>query len=158
MEQFTKIEEDIHTVLVIKDGSIAIWTKEELDKKNYFYKIHSKVPGIAVIDYDKTDMVPIVKDILNRQHTFIEITLLWRIIIFSMINIVGLIVIGLMVYKIDPNIEPQKVEIISEINKLRTDLNKLKTWQAATSPTVTKDVEYTPITPENVFQNNHKNN
>ena len=67
------IDENINTVFAIKDGMFNYVEKSELSKKNYFYRVHSKIPGVAVIDYDKTNVVPIVKDILNRQNTFIEI-------------------------------------------------------------------------------------
>lgn len=79
--QIKKMENVVHTVLIIKDGSLDVGELADLDKKNYFYRIHSRIPGFTLIDYDKTDMVPIVKDILNRQNTFIEIKYLKFILI-----------------------------------------------------------------------------
>ena len=47
------------------------WVK--VDRQQIFFRFHSNVEWVDIIDYDKTDIVPLVKDILNRQNQFIEI-------------------------------------------------------------------------------------
>lgn len=70
---FVKETVPVHTIFVIKNGTIDIGGPEHLDQKRYSYRLHSRIDGVACVDYDKTNITPIVKDILNRQHTFIEI-------------------------------------------------------------------------------------
>lgn len=67
MEKMEKKEVETHTVLCIKDGALTIGSLDELKKENYFYRVYSRIDGLELIDYDKTNIVPITKDILNRQ-------------------------------------------------------------------------------------------
>lgn len=42
--QLKKWDNQVHTVLIVKDGSLDVGDISDLEKKNYFYRIHSKVP------------------------------------------------------------------------------------------------------------------
>lgn len=83
----------IHTVFYIKNGVLHKGDViSELSKKNYKYRLYSLIEGIALIDYDKTDARPLVKDILNRTGEFLEIKLLKREF-WILIAIISLILI-----------------------------------------------------------------
>lgn len=156
----------IHSVFAIKDGMFEMVEKTELDKKNYFYRVHSKVPGVAVIDYDKTNVVPIVKDILNRQNTFIEIKYLRWVIGLNIVLILGLIVVGILIPLGRSNFDIPKTEIITEIRKFGMQAIQQQQGSptaptvltpASTSPTTTQTPGYNPILPQETTTNNHKN-
>lgn len=156
----------IQTVFAIKDGMFEMVEKTELAKKNYFYRVHSKVPGVAVIDYDKTNVVPIVKDILNRQNTFIEIKYLRWVIGLNIVLILGLIIVWLLIPLGRSNFDTQKTEIVNEIRKYGMQSLQQKQWTAttptvltpsSTSTTTTPSPGYNPILPTETTPNNHKN-
>lgn len=110
--------EGINTVLVIKGGCLRIGSLEELKKENYYYQLDSRINGTAMIDYDKTDIVPLVKDVLNRQNTFLEIKLLRVLLVLSGVMILALVVIGLIVPHSKPDFTPEKSEIIAAIAQI----------------------------------------
>lgn len=111
---------------VIKNGSIEIGDEKKLEDKNYFFRLHSNVEWVDIIDYDKTDIVPLVKDILNRQHQFIEIKYLKVLMI--LVFLVFWTVVANLVLKINekpPNFLAEKNEILQELKKF----SKFTEWQ-----------------------------
>jgi hypothetical protein len=119
MEEIKKIDLPIKTLFVIKDGAFDVGSLDELDKKNYTYRLHSRIDGVAIIDYDKTDIVPVVKDIFNRQNTFIEIKYLRFILIICGILFVFCVILVFMTYKtMSINFLAEKTEILQSINKI----------------------------------------
>jgi len=104
---------------VIKNGSIEIWDESKLTENKYFFRLHSNVEGVDIIDYDKTDIVPLVKDILNRQNQFIEIKYLKIILIMIFLVFCWVITSVIMVAKIPPpNFLVEKNEILTELKKI----------------------------------------
>jgi len=161
--QLRKIDLPIHTVLIIKDGSLDIGDIKIREDKNYFYRVNSRIDGFALIDFDKTNMVPITKDILNRQHTFIEIKYLKFILIISFLILIGMIVVWFVVPKEIPTFDTAKTEILTEIRKQQQlkameaqPVQKIPS-QTISSPTTTIDTGYTPIFPETTSKNTRKN-
>lgn len=79
-------EEEKIRYIMIENGVIRSPDEKELKKENQFYRITGKVDDsnytYVIIDYDKTKIRPFVKDILNRQEMFIEIKLLYRVLLF----------------------------------------------------------------------------
>jgi len=126
------VEEDgkIKTVFVIKNGSVSVGSIEELKKKNYFFRLHSRVDGVAVIDYDKTDMTPFVKDILNRQNQFVEIKYLKGCVALLAFLIVLVIGSAYIVYWKNSWFDVQKNEIVNEIRKMST-MSKIDKTQSS---------------------------
>lgn len=166
MEPIQKKESDIHTVLILKNWSLEVWEKSDLDRKNYFYQVHSKIDWFALIDYDKTDTVPIVKDILNRQNTFIEIKYLRILMILSGFMMVWMIALWIIIPLQKVSFDPAKIEILNEIKKLQKnidDLNiskqKIASGLIPYTPQVKNtDQWYSPIFPEQVDGNGTQNN
>lgn len=159
-------KESIHSVFAIKDWMFEMIEKTELDKKNYFYRVHSKVPGVVVIDYDKTNVVPIVKDILNRQNTFVEIKYLRWVIGLNIVLILGLVIVWILIPFGRSNFDTQKTEIITEIRKYWMNAINQQQWSPTpgqivtppkTSPSTTQTDWYNPIFPQETTPNNHKN-
>ncbi len=169
-EEAKEIEIDIktiHTVYAVKDWMFEMVDKTELSKKNYFYRVYSKVAGVAVIDYDKTNIVPIVKDILNRQNTFIEIKYLRWSIWLNIVIMLWLIIIGILIPFWRPTFDTQKTEILWEIRKYWLQaIQKQDQWNpeppkvltpSNTSTTTTSTPGYSPIMPTETNINNKKN-
>lgn len=148
MEKIEKFDNPCHTVLVLKNGSLDVWSLEELKKDNYFYKTNSKIPGFELIDYDKTNIVPIVKDILNRQHTFIEIKYLITIMILSFISLVLILLSGILVYRVDIN--TPKNEIINSISQFKKEFIE---QQQALQTKLTTPEKIQPIIHKNIPNN-----
>lgn len=153
-------KDKIGIVYIIRNGSVEIAKKEELDKKNYFYRLHSRVDWVMIIDYDKTSTVPILKDILNRQHTFIEIKKLNTLIIMMIFSLLLTFIFCMVAYIWRPNFDPVKTEILAEIKKIPSLINiqiaQSKRLQD-TSTNTTSWSWYSPIPMSNSIENNKKN-
>lgn len=148
MEKIEKFDNPCHTVLVLKNWSLDVWSLDELKKDNYFYKTNSKIPGFELIDYDKTNIVPIVKDILNRQHTFIEIKYLITIMILSFISLVLILLSGILIYRVDMN--TPKNEIINSISQFKKEFIE---QQQALQTKLTTPEKIQPIIHKNIPNN-----
>ena len=158
---------DIHTVYVIKNGNFDIVDISELDKKNYYYRLYSRVEWVAIINYDMNDMIPITKDILNRQNTFIEIKLLKGMMIISGVGLLLMVIIAVFVYGIKPtSFDTQKTEILQAIQKMEEKQNRIAiptpneeiiVPDITTSTTTTKDTGILPVYPENTVPNRKRN-
>lgn len=145
LEPIVKNPNDIHTVLVIKDGSLDVWKLEDLTSKNYFFQVHSRINWFALIDYDKTDTVPIVKDILNRQNTFIEIKFLRILLILAWLILIWVVTVGILIPLGKPDFQPVKDELIKAIKNIPS-----QTPQTATQPQQSVsniDHWYNPVLP-----------
>lgn len=104
---------------IIKNGSIEIWDESKLTDNKYFFRLHSNVEWVDIIDYDKTDIVPLVKDILNRQNQFIEIKYLKITLIMIFLVFCWVITSVIMVAEIPPpNFLLEKNEILTELKKV----------------------------------------
>ena len=158
---------DIHTVYVIKNWNFDIVDISELDKKNYYYRLYSRVEWVAIINYDMNDMIPITKDILNRQNTFIEIKLLKGMMIISGVGLLLMVIVAVFVYGIKPtSFDTQKTEILQAIQKMEEKQNRIPiptpkeeiiVPDITTSTTTTKDTGILPVYPENTLPNRKRN-
>lgn len=134
MSEEEKIEEknesywnkgDIHTVFAIKNGCFDKVDKKRLEEKNYFYRLYSKVDWIAIIDFDKNDLIPLTKDILNRQNVFLEIKLLKIALFFLGFLTVGLSVCIVLIFWIkETDFAKDKAEIITQIKTVEKILQQ----------------------------------
>lgn len=104
---------------IIKNGSIEIGDEKRLSDNHYFFRLHSNVEGVDIIDYDKTDVVPLVKDILNRQNQFLEIKYLKiLLIILFLVFAISIASFIFLTRQEKPTFENEKNEIITRIDKL----------------------------------------
>jgi len=158
---------EIHTVYVIKNGNFDIVDISELDKKNYYYRLYSRVEWVAIINYDMNDMIPITKDILNRQNTFIEIKLLKWMMIIAGVSLLLSVIIAVFVYWIKPStFDIPKNEILQAIQKMDEKQNRIPiptpkeeifVPDISTSTTTTRDTGILPVYPENSLPNRKRN-
>ena len=88
---------EIHTVFTIKNGTLDRAELTELTKKNYFYRAFSRVDGVALVNYDMTSLVPLTKDILNRQGSFLEIKMLWFVLFILLLNFITVVIVAFIV-------------------------------------------------------------
>lgn len=103
-------------VFVIENGEIRTGDELEMEKKNEFYRIKSLVSNVFIIDYDKTKIRPFVKDILNRAGNFIEIKMLWQVLIISIITFVFALLSWWNSGKSPDEIAKSKSEILMRID------------------------------------------
>jgi len=59
------------TIMIRENGEIRLGKAEDLKDKNDWYTIRSRQDNIILLDYDQTKIRPYIKDILNRQGTFL---------------------------------------------------------------------------------------
>lgn len=159
MEKIEKVETTTHTVLCIKDWALTVWSLDELKKENYFYRVYSRIDGIELIDYDKTNIVPITKDILNRQWTFLEIKLLRVLLILIGLNLLWLVVIGFIVPQNKISLDPVLAEIkkIQTINSATPTVSPSLPVQTTPLTPSTSSPGYNPILPQTTTPNTRKN-
>lgn len=159
-EEIEKIDpKNIHTLYFIKNGVLHIWDLSELEKKNYKYRLYSLAEWIAVIDYDKTDARPLIKDILNRTGEFLEIKLLRREF-WMIIGIIFLLFFTIYrTFAIKPAdlwpIAKWMIEMNSKIDYLYSN-EMAKTFVLTGSTTETKNNWYNPILPKKNTPNTTK--
>jgi len=71
-----------------KDGFISVISKEEFEKNNRNYKAFDHEKNYWFLDKDSKNLIPLVKDILNRKFKFIEVKLLFLVIIMLFIGFI----------------------------------------------------------------------
>lgn len=167
---FIKEPEEIHTVFVIKNGSFDVWTSTrdkdgklifpDLEGKRYVYRLHSRVSGYACVDYDKNSMVPLAKDIFNRQNTFIEITYLKILMGITAASLLLCVIMAFVMWRSStPNFDAPKAEIIKAVKDAAIIIQTQKVQNTGvesgfagtgTKTNVRPDwhVEYNPVMPE----------
>lgn len=136
---------DIHTVFAIKNGCFDKVDIKRLEDKNYFYRLYSKVDWIAIIDFDKNDLIPLTKDILNRQNVFLEIKLLKIALFFLAFITLALSVALILIWGIKAtNFDKEKTEILNEISTV----SRIIQQKPIESPILTENIpKETRITP-----------
>lgn len=126
-------------VFVIENGEIRTGDEAEMEKKNEFYRIKSLVSNVFIIDYDKTKIRPFVKDILNRAGNFIEIKMLWQVLIISIITFVFALLSWWNSGKAPDEIAKSKSEIFMRIDTAcaGATAKKAPIPEASTAPAAT---------------------
>jgi hypothetical protein len=135
---------------MIENGIIRSPDENELKKANQFYRITGKVDGsnytYVIIDYDKTKIRPFVKDILNRQEMFIEIKLLYRVILF-----IGVIFLSTSIFFI---LSPGKAFISSSLTtETQKIINACQTSSNLSKSSLTNDLQTFPIQSKRQYGN-----
>ena len=74
-----------------KDGFLKKITQEEFDKINInYFRTKSHDDNIFMVNEDTKNIIPYIKDILNRKHKFIEILYLkvifWFLVLIMLLN------------------------------------------------------------------------
>lgn len=147
------------TIIIRENGEIRYGTETDLKWKNDWYQIESKEMRLLLIDYDQTKIRPYIKDILNRQSTFLEIKLL-KWIIFILV-IIYMLVTGMGVYQILKGARASGVDMvknwIEDIKKMNIE-NAKKLDEIAKKPLI-QEIPASEIIPPgfSTIPNNKKN-
>lgn len=143
-------EEEKIRYLMIENGVLRSPDEKELKKENQFYRITGKVEGSSytyvIIDYDKTKIRPFVKDILNRQEMFIEIKLLYRVLLF-----IGIIFLSITIFFI---LSPGKSFISSSLTtETQKIINACQTSSNVSKTALPNDFQTAPIQSKRQYGN-----
>jgi len=69
-----------------KDGFISVISQEEFDKDTRNYKAYDHEQTTGFLDKDSKNVIPLIKDILNRKFKFIEVKLLFLVVIMLFVG------------------------------------------------------------------------
>ena len=110
-DSWDTIKKESSVYIVIENGVSRSISEKEKKMELQYFTISGEVDGIKykIVDFDKTKVRPLVKDILNRQWMFLEIIMLNRLFWTSILSILAIVIFF--------TLSPGKSYISTEIQK-----------------------------------------